>query len=200
MGIDAANTPNFWNWPASRPCRICATAIPPTLRREAMAKANGKHKLMRGRPPTEKIVLHGGSNTPKSCRFRSAIDAPAGRKLADNATDLPLFAGLPDLTAQSDGHERRPPRDHRSPTLARPTAVGAEQCLRVRPHAGDGHSQRHAAIRFRTAASSSIPTAAIAHARRMVAEGADFIDIGAESDPPLWRHEAGERRTMRWSA
>ncbi len=31
------------------------------------------------------------------------------------------------------------------------------------------------------------PDRALAQARRMVAEGADFIDIGAESTPALWR-------------
>ena len=41
------------------------------------------------------------------------------------------------------------------------------------------------------------PPAAIEHARRMVAEGADIIDIGAEFDAALWRHASGNggRRT-----
>ncbi len=38
------------------------------------------------------------------------------------------------------------------------------------------------------------PPAAIEHARRLVAEGADIIDVGAEFDPPLWRHASGFAR------
>ncbi len=38
------------------------------------------------------------------------------------------------------------------------------------------------------------PPAAIEHARRLAAEGADIIDIGAEFDATLWRRAAGVAR------
>ena len=38
------------------------------------------------------------------------------------------------------------------------------------------------------------PEQAVAQARRLVAEGADIIDIGAEFHPPLWRRAAGLHR------
>ncbi len=44
------------------------------------------------------------------------------------------------------------------------------------------------------------PQTALAHASRMVAEGADILDVGAEFDPALWRHrgqlEAEERARL----
>ena len=56
-------------------------------------------------------------------------------------------------------------------------------------------------IRFPTAARFLDPHAAIAHARRMVAEGADILDIGAEFDAALWRRGrgAGSKRSARGS-
>ena len=42
------------------------------------------------------------------------------------------------------------------------------------------------------------PERAIAQAQRMIAAGADIIDIGAEFDPPLWRRRAGEFQPTNW--
>ena len=38
------------------------------------------------------------------------------------------------------------------------------------------------------------PAVALQHAQRMIEEGADIIDIGAEFDPALWRRQAGHAR------
>ena len=67
--------------------------------------------------------------------------------------------------------------------------AGARRCS-APPPGGDGHAQRHAGFLFRRRPFLR-SRVAIAHARRMVAEGADIIDIGAEFDAALWRHAAG---------
>ena len=38
------------------------------------------------------------------------------------------------------------------------------------------------------------PEVAFQHAKQMIEEGADIIDVGAEFDPSLWRRQAGDAR------
>ena len=71
--------------------------------------------------------------------------------------------------------------------------------IRSRPVASPGHGrrERHARLVFRRRAGSSRPMQPSAHARRLIEEGADIVDVGGESSRPGAAPVAAEEELAR---